>query len=76
MSEHSLGVEVACDGPDEPSDCPQSAAGRRAFTSRTAPQVRADGRADGWVTRRRGGHLIDLCPACKSPATTEETDHA
>lgn len=73
MTTYSLGVEVACDGA-EPGDCPESAAIRSAFTSRTAPQVRADGRADGWVTRRRGGHLIDLCPACQSPAiTTKET---
>jgi hypothetical protein len=60
----SLGVEVSCDGPDEQTDCPESAAVRAQFTSMTPQQVRADGREDGWTRRRRAGHLVDLCPTC------------
>jgi hypothetical protein len=59
-----IGVEVSCDGPDEQTGCPQSAAIRASFDSRTARQVRADGRADGWTTRRRAGRLRDVCPVC------------
>ncbi|MWA08816.1 hypothetical protein [Streptomyces sp. BA2] len=65
MSAHALGVEVSCDGPDESRDCPESAAVRARFASLTAAEVRADGRADGWVRPRRGGRLVDLCPACQ-----------
>ncbi|MFG2307638.1 hypothetical protein ACGFS9_02945 [Streptomyces sp. NPDC048566] len=65
MTARPLGTEVSCDGPDEDTDCPDSAAVRAAFTSMTAPQVRADGRRDGWVVRRRDGHIRDLCLACR-----------
>ncbi|MEU6661222.1 hypothetical protein [Streptomyces sp. NPDC046821] len=65
MTAHTLGVEIACDGPDGSRDCPESAAVRARFASLTAAQVRADGRFDGWARRRRGGRLVDLCPACK-----------
>ncbi|WP_405461551.1 hypothetical protein OG786_29165 [Streptomyces sp. NBC_00101] len=61
MTVHSLGVEIACDGPTGRDDCPDNAAVRAAITSRTARQVRADGRRDGW-TVRPGGR--DLCPRC------------
>lgn len=64
MTAYSIGVEVSCDGPDEQSECPDSAAIPAGYASRTARQVRADGRADGWTTRRRGGHLRDVCPNC------------
>jgi hypothetical protein len=64
VTAYPIGVEVSCDGPDEQTNCPESAAIRASFDSRTARQVRADGRADGWTTRRRGGHLRDVCPAC------------
>lgn len=64
MTATSLGVEVSCDGPDEPSDCPDSAAVRASFGSRTVREVRADGRAQGWAYRLRAGRLVDLCPAC------------
>lgn len=66
MSAHTLGVEIACDGPDESRDCPESAAVRASFGSVTASQVRADGRRDGWVRRHRGRRLVDLCPTCKT----------
>jgi hypothetical protein len=59
-----IGVEVSCDGPDEQTDCPDSAAVRASFMSVTARQVRADGRADGWIRRRRAGRVVDLCPGC------------
>lgn len=65
MTVHTLGVEVACDGPDESRDCPESAAIRASFGSLTAAEVRADGQEDGWTRRRREGRLVDLCPACK-----------
>lgn len=65
MTSTPIGVEVSCDGPDEHTDCPESAAIRAAFTSRTARQVRADGRAQGWTTRRVPGHLRDVCPTCR-----------
>ncbi|UPZ27701.1 hypothetical protein MUK60_07615 [Streptomyces sp. LRE541] len=68
MTAHPLGVEVSCDGPDEHTDCPDSAAIRSQFTSMTARQVRADGRADGWTTRRVPGWLRDVCPTCRTPA--------
>lgn len=66
MSVHTLPVEVFCDGPDESRDCPESAAVRACFGSFTAAQVRADGRKDGWVQRRRDGRSVDLCPNCKA----------
>ncbi|MFE7111805.1 hypothetical protein ACFU98_29680 [Streptomyces sp. NPDC057575] len=69
MSAHSLGVEVACDGPAGLDDCPDSAAISAQFTSRTTQQVRADGRRDGWTVRRAPGRLLDVCPRCR----TEET---
>lgn len=72
MTAHSLGVEIACDGPDEFRDCPDSAAVRARFTSLTAAEVRTDGRADGWVLRRRDGRLVDLCPTCKPNPTRKE----
>ncbi|MBQ0827671.1 hypothetical protein [Streptomyces tagetis] len=68
MTAYPIGVEVACDGPDEQTDCPDSAAVRARFTSRTARQVRSDGRRDGWVRRRRTGRLLDLCPGCAAGA--------
>jgi hypothetical protein len=68
MTAYPIGVEVSCDGPDEQTDCPDSAAVRASFTSRTAPQVRADGHADGWTTRRGPG-LRDVCPACRAKPT-------
>ncbi|GAA4823941.1 hypothetical protein [Streptomyces ziwulingensis] len=64
MTAYPIGVEVSCDGPDEQTDCPDSAAIRAGFASRTARQVRADGRADGWTTRRAPGRLRDVCPGC------------
>ncbi|WP_112469434.1 hypothetical protein [Streptomyces triticisoli] len=64
MTAYPIGVEVSCDGPDEHTDCPQSAAISARFSSRTARQVRADGRADGWTTRRIPGRLRDVCPDC------------
>ncbi|QCX81094.1 hypothetical protein C9F11_37555 [Streptomyces sp. YIM 121038] len=66
MTAHDLGFEIACDGPDKASDCPDSAAISARLGSLTAAQVRADGRRDGWVRRRRDGRLVDLCPACKT----------
>lgn len=66
MTAHNLGVEIACDGPAPTRDCPCSAAIPIRFTSMTAAAVRVDGRADGWVRRRRGGRLVDLCPDCKA----------
>lgn len=65
MTAYPIGVEVSCDGPDEQTDCPDSAAVRASFESRTARQVRADGRADGWTTQRAAGRLRDVCPACR-----------
>jgi hypothetical protein len=73
MTAHSLGVEVSCDGPDGSRGCPESAAIRARFASLTAVEVRADGRTDGWVSRRRDGRLVDLCPACKTNPTRKET---
>ncbi|MFJ6559925.1 hypothetical protein ACIQMV_08590 [Streptomyces sp. NPDC091412] len=64
MTAYPIGVEVSCDGPDEQTDCPESAAIRASFNSRTARQVRADGRVDGWTTRRGPGRLRDVCPIC------------
>lgn len=73
MTAHPLGVEIACDGPAGRDDCPNSAAIPIRFASRTARQVRADGREDGWTTRRAPGRLIDLCPRCRThTASTEE----
>lgn len=66
MTAYPLGVEVSCDGPDEQTDCPDSAAIRARFGSLTTRQVRADGRTDGWTTRRASGHLRDVCPACRT----------
>ena len=69
MTATSIGVEISCDGPDETTDCPQSAAVRAAYDSVTARQVRADGRTEGWAVRRRAGRLRDLCPACDRTAS-------
>ena len=66
MTAHLIGVEVSCDGPDEQTDCPDSAAVRASFASRTARQVRADGRAQGWTTRRGTALLRDVCPTCRA----------
>ncbi|MGC5400189.1 hypothetical protein ACPXCP_31170 [Streptomyces sp. DT20] len=60
MTAHLIGYEIACDGPTGQNDCPNSAAVRARFVSRTAAQVRADGRRDGW-TRPNGR---DRCPDC------------
>ncbi|MGW2090387.1 hypothetical protein [Streptomyces sp. NPDC001880] len=72
MTARPLGVEVACDGPNGRDDCPHNAAVRAQFTSRTARQVRADGRRDGWTTRRAPGRLLDICPCCRNHTTAEE----
>ncbi|KFG71493.1 hypothetical protein FM21_35145 [Streptomyces mutabilis] len=64
MTARLIGTEVFCDGPDDQTDCPSSAAVRAGFGSVTARQVRADGRRDGWARRRRAGRLADLCPSC------------
>jgi len=69
MTATPIGVEISCDGPDENTDCPSSSAVRASFDSVTARQVRADGRDQGWTTRRRAGHLRDLCPTCRRPAS-------
>ncbi|MFJ9985346.1 hypothetical protein ACIQUD_15160 [Streptomyces globisporus] len=69
MTVRPIGVEVACDGPTGRDDCPNSAAIPAAITSLTARQVRADGRADGWTTRRTPGRLLDLCPNCRHART-------
>jgi len=66
MTARPIGVEVSCDGPDEQTDCPDSAAIPAAFTSVTTPQVRADGRRAGWAALRRLGRLRDVCPACRA----------
>ena len=68
MTAHLIGYEIACDGPTGQGDCPDSAAVEARFISRTAAQVRADGRQQGW-TRPRGW---DRCPAC-TVATEEPT---
>jgi hypothetical protein len=60
-----IGTEVFCDGPDEHTDCPNSAAVRASYGSVTTRQVRADGRAQGWTTQRGAGRLRDLCPVCR-----------
>ena len=65
MTAYPIGVEVSCDGPNDKTDCPESAAIRAGFASRTARQVRADGRAQGWTTRRVPGRLRDVCPSCR-----------
>ncbi|KFK87804.1 hypothetical protein IX27_18075 [Streptomyces sp. JS01] len=68
MTARPIGVEVSCDGPIE-GDCPDSAAILAGYGSRTARQVRADGRRDGWTTRRAPGRLLDLCPTCRHTRT-------
>jgi hypothetical protein len=68
MTAYPLGVEVSCDGPVVQTDCPDSAAVAASFGAMTAPQVRADGRKDGWTTRRAPG-LRDVCPACRAQPT-------
>ncbi|MFE2973312.1 hypothetical protein [Streptomyces sp. NPDC059258] len=69
MTAHPIGVQVSCNGPTGGDDCPDSAAIRARSTSRTARQVRADGREDGWTTRRAPGRLLDLCPDCRTART-------
>jgi hypothetical protein len=69
MTARPIGTEVSCDGPDEQTDCPDSAAVRASFGALTAPQVRADGHADGWTTRSARGRLRDVCPACRTKRT-------
>ncbi|WP_103512945.1 hypothetical protein [Streptomyces sp. SM13] len=66
MTARPIGVEVSCDGPTGHDDCPHNAAIRTRFTSRTARQVRADGREDGWTTRLAPGRLLELCPTCRT----------
>ncbi|MGW9299636.1 hypothetical protein ACWHA3_02260 [Streptomyces cyaneofuscatus] len=73
MTAQPIGVEVSCNGPSGGDDCPDSAAVSARFTSRTARQVRADGREDGWTTRRAPGRLLDLCPNCRTRAPEEPT---
>ncbi|MFJ4837141.1 hypothetical protein [Streptomyces sp. NPDC088746] len=65
MTARPIGIEVACDGPAGRDDCPDNAAIRAQITSRTARQLRADGRRDGWTTRRAPGRLLDICPPCR-----------
>ncbi|GAB3115913.1 hypothetical protein GCM10027160_24010 [Streptomyces calidiresistens] len=68
MTARPIGTEVSCDGPGNNRPCPDSAAIPAGFRSVTARQVRADGRALGWKTRRRPGRLEDVCPRCgKAP---------
>lgn len=66
MTAYPLGYEIACDGPDETRECPESAAVRAATASRTVVEVREDGRAQGWTRPRRGGRRVDLCPNCQA----------
>lgn len=73
MTARPIGVEVSCDGPTGLDDCPDSAAIRARCTSRTAREVRADGRRDGWTTRRAPGRLLDICPRCRNQPTKEPT---
>ncbi|MFI7890934.1 hypothetical protein ACIFUY_06675 [Streptomyces sp. CACIS-1.16CA] len=73
MTARPIGVEVSCDGPTGDDDCPDSAAIPAGFVSRTARQVRADGRRLGWTTRRAPGRLLDLCPNCRTTRAPEET---
>lgn len=68
MTAYPLGVEIACDGPNVCRECPESAAVRRQVTSRTAVEVREDGREQGWAHTRRAGHRVDLCPNCRTGA--------
>lgn len=70
MTAYNIGVEVYCDGPTTIHECPHNAAVRAAFASRTATQVRADGRDQGWTRTRRHGRMIDLCPTCTNPEPT------
>ena len=70
MTAHLIGYEIACDGPTGQGDCPHSAAVRARFTSRTARQVRDDGRRDGWKARPGG---LDICPACATPKAPRTT---
>ncbi|MBD3931950.1 hypothetical protein IF129_10320 [Streptomyces chumphonensis] len=67
MTAFPIGYEVACDGPDEARECPASAAVRRCFASRSATEVREDGRAQGWTRPRRAGRRVDVCPDCRKP---------
>ncbi|MFD7861836.1 hypothetical protein [Streptomyces sp. NPDC059783] len=60
MTAHLIGYEIACDGPTDTDDCPGSAAVCIPFGARTAAQVRAAGREQGWTRPR--GH--DRCPTC------------
>ncbi|MFD3520466.1 hypothetical protein [Streptomyces sp. NPDC058653] len=69
MTARPTGVEVSCDGPTGRDDCPDSAAVAASYASRTARQVRADGRETGWTRRRHDGRLIDLCPRCRTQPT-------
>lgn len=76
MTAYPIGVEVSCDGPDEQTDCPNSAAVSASFTSRTTREVRADGRTAGWTAWRGHGRLWDACPACtavRHPVVTAAT---
>lgn len=70
MTAYPLGFEVSCDGPDENTDCHESAAIPIRFGSMTAQEVRADGREVGWIRRRRAGRLADLCPDCAAVPTS------
>lgn len=67
MTAYFLGTEISCDGPTEETDCPASAAVPASYGSRTAREVRADGRALGWTYPLRAGHRVDLCPECSHP---------
>lgn len=66
MTALPLGYEIFCNGPTGRDDCPHSAAVPAAFTSKSARQVRDDGRRLGWTTRRAPGRLLDICPNCRT----------
>ncbi|MGW0579814.1 hypothetical protein ACWD25_28480 [Streptomyces sp. NPDC002920] len=72
MTAYSLGTEISCDGHDEQTDCPDSAAVPASFRSLTAREVRADGRALGWAYRlgvpaARRPHGRRLPQLCRRP---------
>ena len=66
MTARPLGIEVSCDGPPDGGDCPDSAAFHAIGATWTAREMRADGRRDGWITRRAPGRLLDICPRCRT----------
>lgn len=69
MSVHRL-VEVRCNGPDDTTDCPDSAA----WSGHIASEVRGRMREDGWLCAGPGG--IDRCPGCRETALPKLTPTA